>query len=99
VTWAAVNGRVRRGLEAANAGIDLWPQDWRPAVQAPARPRSGRGSALVVGRLSLGDASQWPISRSALFGAYPDDGSLTVASSACPPSGLSRGDLPKSWSA
>ena len=32
VTWAAVNGRVRRGLEAGNAGIDLWPEDWRPAV-------------------------------------------------------------------
>jgi UDP:flavonoid glycosyltransferase YjiC (YdhE family) len=98
VTWAAVNGRVRRGLEATNAGIDLWSEDWRPAVQAPARPRSGRGNALVVGRVSLGDASQWPTSRSALFGAYPDDGSLTVRILGLPAvDGLPHSDLPKTW--
>src|SRR6185312_6136813 len=98
VTWAAVNGRVRRGLEATNDGIDLWPEDWRPAVQAPARPRSGRNRAPVIGRASLGDASQWPTSRSALFGAYPDDGSLTVRMLGLPAvDGLPHGDLPKSW--
>jgi UDP:flavonoid glycosyltransferase YjiC (YdhE family) len=98
VTWAAVNGRVRRGLEAANAGIDLWPQDWRPAVQAPARHRDACGRAPVVGRVSLGDASQWPASRSALFGAYPDDGSLTVRVLGSPTvDGLAKGDMPPSW--
>src|SRR6185312_9493005 len=98
VTWAAVNGRVRRGLEAANAGIDLWQQDWRPTVQAPARRRVDRGCAPVIGRVSLGDASQWPTSRSALFGAYPDDGSLTVRLLGLPAvDGLPKGDMPASW--
>jgi UDP:flavonoid glycosyltransferase YjiC (YdhE family) len=98
VTWAAVNGRVRRGLESSNAGIDLWPEDWRPAVLAPVRRRSGRGSALAIGRISLGDASQWPTSRSALFGAYPDDGSLTVRMLGLPTvDGLPDGGPPAAW--
>ena len=54
--------------------------------------------ALVIGRASLGDASQWPTNRSALFGAYPDDGSLTVRILGLPAvDGLPQGDLPKSW--
>jgi len=98
VSWAAVNDRVRRGLEASNAGIDLWPEDWRPAVQAPARRRSDRDGKVVVGRVSLGDASQWPTSWSALFGAYPDDGSLNMrvlGQSAV--DGFPQGNLPASW--
>src|SRR5262245_18706467 len=98
VTWAPVNGGVRRGLETANAGIDIWPEDWRPAVQATARPRSERGSGVVVGRVSLGDASQWPTSRSALFGAYPDDGSITVRVLGLPEiKTLPHGNLPPTW--
>lgn len=98
VTWAPMNGGVRRGLEAANAGIDLWPEDWRPAVYAVARRRGDRGSSVVVGRVSLGDASQWPTSRSALFGAYPDDGSITVRVLGLPEvKALPQGDLPASW--
>lgn len=97
VTWAPVNERVRRGLEACNTDIDLWLGDWRPAVEARPRRRNP-GGAVVVGRVALGDASQWPESRSAMFGAYPDDGSLTVRMLGLPAvDGLPHGPVPTTW--
>jgi hypothetical protein len=96
--WAPVNDRVRRAIVASNTGINLWSEDWRPAVHASPRRDTRHGNRPVIGRISLGDVSQWPASRSARFGAYPDDESLTVRMLGLPTLGkLPDGSAPSSW--
>ncbi|HLB79990.1 MAG TPA: hypothetical protein VJJ77_05760 [Dongiaceae bacterium] len=79
VRWAPTGTEVRRALAAGGAAIRLDPEDWRPSVlAAPRRQRRPRWDRPAIGRVSLGDATQWPAEPARLRALYPEDGSAVV---------------------
>ncbi|MEX1206547.1 MAG: glycosyltransferase [Dongiaceae bacterium] len=79
VRWAPTGVEVRRALAAGGAAIRLDPEDWRPSVlAAPRRQRRPRWDRPAIGRVSPGNATQWPAEPARLRALYPDDGSAIV---------------------
>jgi hypothetical protein len=97
--WAPIGPLVRSGL--TGTGINLRDSDWVNVIDVDewAVDRPGpRGPVPVIGRHSRAQRGKWPVTKDAILGAYPADGSVEVhILGGADPAKVVLGKVPPQW--
>lgn len=89
-SWAPTNRWVRAKVEDLGMPVLIETEDWRPvgrAVQGR-RMRTNSSDPIVIGRVSVPGAGQWPITPDDLMSVYATNGALDFRVLGAPPAEL-----------